>query len=180
MARRSLPVRGRCVLTQNSMQTPAQSPSRTCPKRHQWIQRIGGASIRPQPHVHFRKQSFALHSDEVKNTVADRNSNSRGAAPIVSLKNSERQILWWKIRPLNVGRFNPTLYFRIVGLVDDGLHSRCRERRSSMGSVNEHEPNDTAKFRRAVAISSRLSQSSRQPTPSLSKRNACGDCSSSS
>ena len=104
---------------------PAQSTPRTGAERHQWIQRIGGAGIRREPHTLLGKQAFTLHSVEVKNAVSDRHSHSRPGACFASSKHPERQILDGKIRAGNVGGFNPTLHLGIVGLVENGFHSRC-------------------------------------------------------
>src|SRR5664279_1899361 len=41
---------------------------------------------------------------------------------------------------------------------EEQSHSMCKDRKSSVGSVNEHDPNETAKLWRAAAISSRLSR----------------------
>jgi len=78
-------------------------------------------------------------------------------ACIASPKNSEGQILNGKVRARKVGGFYPALHFGIVGLVENRFHSRRRPFKSSMGSVNEQDPNETAKSRRAAAISRWLS-----------------------
>jgi hypothetical protein len=121
---------------------------------------------------------------DVKNAVSDGDSNFCRATCAASPKDSEGQILDGKIRAGDVGRVYPALYFGIMSLVEDGFHRSCfiagifirgakiKDRKSSMGSVNEHDPNEIAKFRRAAAISSRLSRCWRQAAPSKSKWNA--------
>src|SRR5712664_1642466 len=96
-------------------------------------------------------------------------SHSGSAACIASPKDSKGQILDGKIRARNVGGFYPALHFGIVGLVEYRIHSRRRDFKSSMGSVNEQDPNETAKLRRAAAISRWLIRCWRQPTPSALK-----------
>src|SRR5271168_2122363 len=99
----------------------------------------------------FLKNGVVLYSGEVENAVSDRDSYLGHATGIASTKNSVGQILNGKIRAGNVGRFHPAQCFRIVGFVENGFHSRlfynkCRERKSSIGSVNEQEPNEIAKI----------------------------------
>ena len=66
-----------------------------------------------------------MHSAKVENAVSDRDSRRFRSGPrAASPKNSKGQILNREIRTGNVCGFNPTLRFGIVGLVEDGFHSR--------------------------------------------------------
>src|ERR1700690_801364 len=56
-----------------------------------------------------------------------------------------------------------------TGFMLEKFYSRPRARRSSTGSVNEHDPKEIAKIRRAVETSARPSRWSRQRTPFESK-----------
>src|ERR1700687_2476981 len=140
---------------------------------------MGCASIRREPQTLLRKQALASHPCDIDNTVSDGNSHSGFGGCLASPKNSEGQILNGKVRAHNVGGFYPALHFEIVGLVEDRFHSRRRDFKSSMGSVNEHDPNEPANPWRAAAFSCRPSRCWRQETPSKSKRNASADCSAS-
>src|SRR5208282_1812924 len=167
-----LAVGGGRVLTQDCVETSAQSAPRTVPERHQWIECVECARIGRSLRDLVCKQVLALHPGEVKHAVSDRDSYSRPGDCGAATKDAEGQILNGKIGAHNVGGFNPTLMVRIVGLVEDGFHKRCRDLKSSTGSVNEHDPNEIAKSRRARNNSRALRRCSRHQTPSSSKRKA--------
>ena len=112
MARSSLLLGGGRILTQDGMNTPAQSAPRSRTQGHQRIQRLGGAGLRREPHALaplYRASLRFLHSGEVKNAIADRDPRFRLGAGLAPPKNPEGQILNGEIRVRLVGGLHPTL-----------------------------------------------------------------------
>ena len=179
MTRSGFPIGIGGILAQGRMNPTAQGTARAGSQRHQRVERVRCARSGREFDTLGGEQTLTLHPAKIQNAIADSYSYTWLAACATLAKNAERQILNGKISVRDIGRLNPTLHRRIVSLVEDGFHKRRRDRKSSMGSVKEHEPNEIAKSWRTAAISRALSRSSRQLTPSSSKWNACGDCSSS-
>jgi len=127
-----------------SEQLPACSRSETTLKPFLTI------TVAPQP-----GQQARLHcAPHVQHAVADRDADARDTvAAGASHEDAQRQVLDREVGCGVIGRLDPALARRVVGVVDRGLPGHryaCSACRSATGSSNEHDPKLRAR-RRAAA-----------------------------